>query len=1251
MEDAIRSDAASVHATASDSVIDLTGESGGEIPELPVSTGSDSSIDLGGELGSSVDVPESSKRPSDSVIDLAADALAGSPMEGAESAVELPADAVVEEGDEIVELAGDDLLEITSGSGDSGIDLAADPRVGTGSKPSLAPGESGIDLIAEDVILETSRQSALEGGSKRDLIAEGLESGVDLMGTGKKRGPGEERMEDFLAQVEGEDPSSSVDLGSTHNIDMFKEEELAGSRPGAGQAPIDLDDLERARAGDFDQDDIDSANVDLGAAAPAEAADEAFDEVDLGEPEPEVAEEEEPAAAPVKERGRAGAWVGGTVVGALVGTAACLGLWVGGVEPPSSLREMVGTAPAKRVEPQGAGAGSVGKGGPTGTTPAAGFGQAAERIRSGELDKVNETDLAAANENDATHLVARAEYRWLSYLKSQRGKNLSADADPVKKALTDLDKAIAQNNADALFLRGQIRELTGNVQGALADYKEGAAKFKADPVQGPRFEAAQVVLETAAKVAHLAPPGMAPRQLALILIALQPPMPQGGDKKGVAPADQGAVPDEAGLRFWQAIRSRRQDKYDEAIKALDEARARHDQRRYLTPRKPQNPLSDPREEIFLRACDELKAYWTLLARLNSKDYFALDAKDRVPAVDALLQKAEDRGRVAVVKDLGEKLLKDKAVASAEAVVKRIGDERKAAKDRETKLDEAIGKQKKEIVGLSDKLKDTESSLTKTSDELKTSVAREKELKAGIDAANAALSEVASVVKVKFTDLKTSKEPLLAQVRESLRVANLKDPEGTIRRLERELTADRARLKERWEPAQMLPYWLALLESDRSRSDLAQGALKDAQRVQNDASAKPEDKARALAIEGLVKRNEEQFAAAEATLKKAQAALAGSKGPWLVSVTEALREVSAPAAMFARQAANLAARGKGAEARAVLARGLKVVETKKGPLYAQRAALSLELARDRGPLNPSNTLVASVREDAQAAAAEGVAEGHYLLGQVAEDLGQLSDAVTSYRAAVKAHEALDEQGSLYRVALARALLKSQSSAAPPPVERTSKATGTPRRVSALEMLKLLVTLTLQAEGLPGGKGVQEAEKLADEILAAGDKVPFDVRAQALAVKGLYSRALATYTAGLREKGLLAPRYANTLLELINSHPGLRRSESMAANPAAGERHYAAGLNYFTARRYSSAEKEFLSAIENDNSDARYYYFLGLSRLAQGKREAYEDFDQAAHLEQLGRPSRAAVSAALERVQGPMRRMLNSIRTRPVKEQAK
>ena len=48
-------------------------------------------------------------------------------------------------------------------------------------------------------------------------------------------------------------------------------------------------------------------------------------------------------------------------------------------------------------------------------------------------------------------------------------------------------------------------------------------------------------------------------------------------------------------------------------------------------------------------------------------------------------------------------------------------------------------------------------------------------------------------------------------------------------LERELAADRAKLKERWEPEQMLVFWLPILQADRSRADLGAKAMTDAER--------------------------------------------------------------------------------------------------------------------------------------------------------------------------------------------------------------------------------------------------------------------------------------------------------------------------------------------------------------------------------------------------------------------------------------
>jgi len=171
-------------------------------------------------------------------------------------------------------------------------------------------------------------------------------------------------------------------------------------------------------------------------------------------------------------------------------------------------------------------------------------------------------------------------------------------------------------------------------------------------------------------------------------------------------------------------------------------------------------------------------------------------------------------------------------------------------------------------------------------------------------------------------------------------------------------------------------------------------------------------------------------------------------------------------------------------------------------------------------------------------------------------------------------------------------------------------------------------------------------LADEVLKApAGTVPFSILAQALAIKGRWNQALQTYVEGVR--ALLPREYGDGLAYLIRNDPRLKRPDSLRTpNPLEAEKHFAAGLNFYFDRDYLNAEKEFLLTIENDSQDARFFYFLGLSRLAQNRRrDAYADFGQGALLEQLNRPSSAAVSEALERVQGPTRLLVNAFRQNP------
>ncbi len=1222
------------------------------LPEPPkVSTGSDSEIDLSEHAPARAGDSARSGVEGESGLDL----------RDAARVAEKPA-APVPDDDSAIELGDADLVAGSSVVSES----PAGPRPGTATPaqplrgsvgsdseidlgdptapPPARKADSNVNFLAEDILLDpSSGVSSGKGDSGRDLVAEGLESGVGL---GKKSQPPAEESDslehDFLKAPEATEESSSVDLGSVQSIPVFDiPEDLSRKdteRPpkvspefGASSSEIDLDPTAPPR-GKVSPDSLSEVNLDEDSAPDIDLLAKKGPKTQRapGGAVIEPAGEEEPAAKAPR-RGLAGSALGGVACALAGGVLALGGAWAGGFLTG-------GTGPAPKQS--AASMGGDPRPGPT-VPPVMMGSDPLAQIRVGELDRVTDADLARLDEAKPDHLVARAQFHWMKYLVAERGKDpraaLKADAEPVKSALADLEKAMAGTDAaaaaDALFLRAEIHELTGNEAAAKADYQAGAAKFAADPLQKLRFETALQVLgmESQRKVGSAAPVVPA-HVLALLAVAFQ--APAGG---GAAQAP--ALPAEAGFAFWQAVQQAKAGKYAEAVKLLGDARARHDQRRYLLPKKQQNPLSDPRERIFLACCDELQTYWNLLARVSDPNYLAGDPKGRIPQLEALLTKAGEGAVASAMRDLSKQLRLETKEPSAGTVVKLIEAER-AEKDKQLAARDAMLKeQKTEAASLGTKAKEVIAALTETRGMLQTARAELKQSQAEQAAAVAALKEVAKEVSSDFTDVKTSKETLLRDVRGTVARAKTSDPKGTLERLERELAADRARLAQRWEPAQMLPVWLPLLDQERGRADLASRADQDARRVLGDPAATAEQKGQALLIQGLVLRNEQKFREAVPVLEKARGALGGSRGEAPARCEAALKEAADPAAAVAARASRLEAQGKDEEARAVIARGLKDLPGGQGPLLVQRCKIAFEAARSKGPLNPVDPLVVAARADAAAAVKAGLPEGHYCLGRLDEELGRFDDAEASYRAALKGHGALDADGSRYRVALARALLRRHAG----PAARAQRPLE--RRFASLGHVGLLMSLTLQ--GVPNALAAGEAGALADEVLEMGDKAPAGARAQALAIKGLHTKALQVAVAGLRDSRQLAPEPANNLLGLIGAQPAARqRAESLTrGDPARAERHYAAGVNDFFARNYPRAEKELQLAVENDSTDARYFYYLGLARLAQGKREAYEDFAQGSRLEQANRPYRAAVAAALERVQGRLRSVLNEVRSAP------
>ncbi len=104
-----------------------------------------------------------------------------------------------------------------------------------------------------------------------------------------------------------------------------------------------------------------------------------------------------------------------------------------------------------------------------------------------------------------------------------------------------------------------------------------------------------------------------------------------------------------------------------------------------------------------------------------------------------------------------------------------------------------------------------------------------------------------------------------------------------------------------------------------------------------------------------------------------------------------------------------------------------------------------------------------------------------------------------------------------------------------------------------------------------------------------------------------------------------------------------TDAGVAKAAGAATAFDAGTTAYFAGRYTDAERSFATATQADAADARYWYFLGLSRYAQGNTGAADAaFKTGADWESRGKPGRRGVATALESIQGPARRALEAAR---------
>jgi hypothetical protein len=914
---------------------------------------------------------------------------------------------------------------------------------------SPADDESSINL--EEVASETPSSSG------RD-IAELVESGIDLEKPKRTEPTG-----DYF-EAEGED--SAVDLGAASVAD---EEMPALESLGTPSDEFEAAALEEAGAAAVGEEEAPSEEqtMEEEAAAQEEMAGTAE------ETEEPPTEEERPR----KRRSGAGAFVGGSLLGTLVGVGVCVGLWLAGVVPNGS-----GTPPQNPGR-QPVGPGAVG---PGAVAEAPSLDKIKKGLLAGDITQAMENVNKMGANEDPEFLTARGEALWLSSLQQLAQDNKAptkdelARLDTVTKAKEDLTKA---NTADAVYWLGHMAEFLDSPEGARAKFQEGLQKF---PAQKQRFQSALDSLDVRTPAKGAAGARLSPgailesRWVALALLALQPPAnpPQGGgpgnppqpggaqqpgagprpDALKVEPGPGEAQGEEAGPDFWNAVKLAQENKYDEAVKALEKARDVHNKVRITRLRKAQNPLSDPTEQIFLKACEELAAYWQARDKLAKAGYLnvakRLDTTDVLGALDKLA--ADNKAIAVVAAKLKEEKYDDADLAKGfdqmVADKKKAEDSIKAAEKKAQDATQVASKAKEEV---EKKLADVKATLE---DANKAKTAAEKKLTdiqaelktVGLDDADPVKSvqqvvAAAAAVDSLLGKLKEHKYVPAGAGRDEVTkwadriLADLDNPTTAPTRLAAknlEVVRLQGDLGERWSPKQMLDVWLPVL-SDRSQKELAPLAMKDVNRVLAD---KPN--AAALALKGLAARNLGKYDEARATLKDALKGLAdGSDAKWSKTAEGALQDLVDPAAYYVPGISMLVANRRMDEAQAALDEALQVFPKEaygqqSAGLLALRSVVRLDAARNKAKGNLTDAQVAASRQDAADALAGGEAiEGNYATGRVAEETGDLARAEQAYRAALKAyseaggvdgfrknHPVSDLSGSRYRVALARVLLE-------------------------------------------------------------------------------------------------------------------------------------------------------------------------------------------------------------------------------------
>jgi len=248
------------------------------------------------------------------------------------------------------------------------------------------------------------------------------------------------------------------------------------------------------------------------------------------------------------------------------------------------------------------------------------------------------------------------------------------------------------------------------------------------------------------------------------------------------------------------------------------------------------------------------------------------------------------------------------------------------------------------------------------------------------------------------------------------------------------------------------------------------------------------------------------------------------------------------------------------------------------------------------------------------------------------------------------EAIKSATSDTTVALREELVKVRAA------EAKSKADLAIAKEKEVEAAKIAVASQAEAKKLQDTLKIQEAkaaldatkfktdlEKFAKEATESRVKAEAAV-AEAIAAKANSDRLTTEATRMKTLNDRLSQELAavRELAELIKA-PNSTGSTAKLDPVKLGERFFSDGMRLYFAGRHEEAESAFRKAIQFKPDDARYHYLHGLSLwMNENTKGAELAFEKGRDLERDARPPSRAVSAILERVQGPARQAVNIYR---------